>query len=234
MSVLFAFLAFFCLILMVIGLVKPRLLIRWGEKRTRFRVILVYGSLFMILSMIGAAMETPTERAAKAEKRQIEQQQKEEQKAAAEKAKTEKAAQEAAEKERKQQEETVEKARKVMEENNRQAETENNYKITAKTIPYRTIARNPDQYKSTIVTYTGRVLQVMESGNKLTFRIGVGTNMDDVFMVSYRKLSTESRILEDDVLTFYGEFKGITKYTTVLDQEISVPEVNARYIVRRN
>ena len=38
-----------CLIAIVIGLVKPGLVIKWGEKKTRPRVLVFYGGLFIVL-----------------------------------------------------------------------------------------------------------------------------------------------------------------------------------------
>ena len=43
------------LIAMVAGLIKPGMVIRWGEKRTRPRVLMVYGGLFIVL-LIGLGM----------------------------------------------------------------------------------------------------------------------------------------------------------------------------------
>ena len=36
-----------CLIAIVIGLVKPGLVIKWGEKKTRPRVLVFYGGFYL-------------------------------------------------------------------------------------------------------------------------------------------------------------------------------------------
>lgn len=51
LSMILFFLSF---ILMIVGLVKPGLVIRWGKKRTRLRAFLIYGFctiVFFILFM---------------------------------------------------------------------------------------------------------------------------------------------------------------------------------------
>lgn len=57
MDMLLVLLGLSLLIAMVVGLIKPSLVIRWGEKRTRPRVLMVYGGLFVasfiILGMTG-------------------------------------------------------------------------------------------------------------------------------------------------------------------------------------
>lgn len=175
--------------------------------------------LFIALGMT----RTPADKAARAETTQIEQQQKAEKKVAVDKEKSDKAFKEAADKER-----------KTKEEVERKAQDEQNFKLSAQTIDYKTLARNPEQYKGAKVTYTGKVLQVLESGNDIAMRITIEQNMDKVFYVNYRKDSVESRILEDDMVTFYGEFKGIKQYEAIMGNKVSVPEVYARYITRKN
>lgn len=43
MNTLLVLLLLVSLIAMVVGLVKPGLVIRWGEKKTRPRVLMIYG-----------------------------------------------------------------------------------------------------------------------------------------------------------------------------------------------
>lgn len=54
---------------------------------------------------------------------------------------------------------------------------------------------------------------------------------EDTIYVDYeRKSANESRILEDDIITLYGELNGIKKYIAVLGNEISIPHFVAKYI----
>ena len=56
-STIFALLSFIAFMAMLIGLIRPTLVIHWGEKRTRGRVILYYGLGLIILSILVPALE---------------------------------------------------------------------------------------------------------------------------------------------------------------------------------
>lgn len=51
MDVLLVLLILISLVAMVAGLIKPSLVIRWGEKKTRPRVLMVYSGLFIVFFM---------------------------------------------------------------------------------------------------------------------------------------------------------------------------------------
>jgi len=52
MNMLLGLLLLGSLIAMVVGLIKPGLVIRWGEQKTRPRVLMVYGGLFILLFVV--------------------------------------------------------------------------------------------------------------------------------------------------------------------------------------
>ncbi|MBR7072055.1 MAG: hypothetical protein IKI33_00365, partial [Eubacterium sp.] len=58
-----------------------------------------------------------------------------------------------------------------------------------------------------------------------------GYDIDDIVYVTYTQREGESRILEDDIVTFYGEYAGLMSYESTLGGKITIPEVNAKYIV---
>ena len=49
MDTLLVLLGLASLIAMIVGLINPGLVIRWGEKKTRPRVLMVYGGLLIVL-----------------------------------------------------------------------------------------------------------------------------------------------------------------------------------------
>lgn len=111
------------------------------------------------------------------------------------------------------------------------------YKETCKKIPFKDLARNPDKHEGKKVKFTGEVIQVIEStwGNSVEYRIAVskeswGYSADDVVYVTYTPSENESRILEDDIVTFYGEFKGLYSYNSTLGGKITIPQVEAKVI----
>lgn len=106
-------------------------------------------------------------------------------------------------------------------------------KSEAKTIPYKTLARTPDDYKGASVTYTGKVIQVQEEGNNVGLRVNVTKNSygyEDTMFVVYDKGIVKGRVLEDDIITFWGTSKGLLTYKTVLGAEMTIPQVLATIV----
>lgn len=104
-------------------------------------------------------------------------------------------------------------------------------------IAYKDLARDPDKYEGKKVKFTGEVIQVVESSwsDSTDYRVAVtkdeyGYNYDDVVYVEYERSEGESRVLEDDIITFYGEFEGLYSYTSTMGGKITIPQVNAEYI----
>lgn len=91
---------------------------------------------------------------------------------------------------------------------------------------YEELFRNNSQYAGKIVHYVGKVVQTQEdSSNSYTMRANVtekeyGLWEDDVFL-NYQG----NRVLEDEIVEFWGEVKGVRKYTTVLGASRSIPEI---------
>jgi hypothetical protein len=85
------------------------------------------------------------------------------------------------------------------------------------------------------VVFTGKVVQVLEMGSKTAMRVNVTKGeygiWDDTVWVNYTRKSGESRILEDDIIKFWGTVKGRRTYTAVLGQEITLPEIDAKYLL---
>lgn len=109
------------------------------------------------------------------------------------------------------------------------------YKSSCKVIPYIDIARNPNNYVGNKVTFTGKVVQVQESGKRVVLRVNVTKDeygfWEDTIYIDYRrKTDNESRVLEEDIITIYGEVKGLKNYTAVLGNQISIPHIIAEYI----
>lgn len=110
------------------------------------------------------------------------------------------------------------------------------YQAQCKEYSYKELARNPNQYKGEKVKFTGKVIQVQESwGNSVILRVDVTKDeyglWDDTIYVDYKyKDENESKILDDDIISIYGEFKGQKTYATVLGSSMSIPQIEAQYI----
>lgn len=107
-------------------------------------------------------------------------------------------------------------------------------KSEAKTIPYKDLARNPDNYKGAAVKYTGKVIQVQEDGNTVALRVNVTVDeygiYNDTVFVTYDKSIVSGRILEDDIISFWGVSAGLFTYQTVMGAEMTIPQVDAQIV----
>jgi uncharacterized membrane protein len=116
------------------------------------------------------------------------------------------------------------------------SESMEEYKSSAKHIQYIELARNPDNYKTKRVVYTGKVIQTLELGigNNVVLLVNVTKGeyglWDDTVYVNYRRSDGESRILENDIITLWGTVKGLKTYKSVLGAKITIPEIDAKYI----
>lgn len=150
-----------------------------------------------------------------------------------EKKKKEQEEKERKEQEKKERQEQEEKERKEQEEKEKQEQEE--YKNECKQYEYKDIARNPKNYEGEHITFTGKVIQVVE-GYFNTVRLIVSVNKDeygiwsDNIYCSYTYSENEGKILEEDIIKFYGECKGTTTYTSIFGQRITVPEVEIKYL----
>lgn len=112
-------------------------------------------------------------------------------------------------------------------------------KDRAQGFDFASAARNPDQCEGKLVRGNGKVIQVAEGwGNSVTLRVNVtrklnsyGNSWDDTVLMRYRRRSdTESRILDDDLITFWGRCEGVETYTTVLGHTMTIPSVDAQIV----
>lgn len=105
------------------------------------------------------------------------------------------------------------------------------YKASCITVNYSDVERNPRTYEGSDIVFSGSVIQVSEGWfDSVTLRVD---NDGDIWYVTYiRADDTESRILENDYITIYGECTGVTSYTSILGSTITIPSVSGKYIDR--
>ena len=95
-------------------------------------------------------------------------------------------------------------------------------------ITYEQLARTPDDYKGKKVSMTGKVVQVMENSDITQLRVAINGNYDDIVLLEINKSDLDkSRILDDDLITFYGTSADVYTYKATLGQEITVPAILA-------
>lgn len=99
-----------------------------------------------------------------------------------------------------------------------------------RSLTYKELARNPQNYIDEKVVYTGKVIEVKESGSNVVFRINIteGQNgYDDTVYVTYKRKNDEPRILEDDIVKFWGQSKGLKTYESAMGGTVTIPQINA-------
>lgn len=90
-------------------------------------------------------------------------------------------------------------------------------------ISYENLARNPDDYVGKYITGSGEVAQVIEGENEIQLRVAVNDDYDDMIFLAYNPEIMDSRILEDDHITYYGMSLGTITYESTLGGNITIP-----------
>jgi hypothetical protein len=103
------------------------------------------------------------------------------------------------------------------------------YKASCKQYPYKKIQRKPDKYDGKKIKVSGKVIQVSE-GWFDSVDLRVEDSSGNIWYVEYSYSDGESKILEDDKVTVYGECTGTESYTSVLGNSITIPSIDAKYI----
>lgn len=113
-------------------------------------------------------------------------------------------------------------------------ELETIYISKCKIIPYDDLARYPSKYDGEYVKFYGKVVQVCsEATSSLyysTYRVATSGNYNNVVYIYVDNYNSGHRILEDDWITFYGQFDGLYTYTTVMGASITIPSIKVEYI----
>ncbi|MBR6404433.1 MAG: YARHG domain-containing protein [Eubacterium sp.] len=82
-------------------------------------------------------------------------------------------------------------------------------------INYESLCRKPDEYKGMKIYMSGRVNSMLEEDEGTLLQIDVG---EGLLMVLVDPSTMEVRVLENDEVTFFGEYQGLGKYETVMGQ----------------
>lgn len=97
-------------------------------------------------------------------------------------------------------------------------------------ITYDNLARNPDDYLSSLVSFSGEVVQIIEGNEIVQARVAVNSDYDNMIFIEYFSSIVPSRVLEGDQITFYGSSAGLITYESTMGASISIPSVYVRHI----
>lgn len=105
--------------------------------------------------------------------------------------------------------------------------TREEYIAQCEDLSYSGISRNPDEYKGRKAVISGTVVQVQEGLlDSVTLRVQTEYG---IWYVTYTRPEGESRILENDRITCYGECRGVQTYTALLGNQVTIPSMQMKY-----
>ena len=111
------------------------------------------------------------------------------------------------------------------------------YKEECQTYNYKDIFRYAEDYKGKYVKFTGEVIQVMEDTygviKMYTLRVNVTKTdygYEDTVYVRYFPMENAPRILEEDIITIYGELEGLETYTSIMGSSVTIPSITSNYV----
>ncbi len=90
-------------------------------------------------------------------------------------------------------------------------------------ITYKQLARTPDDFIGKKIKFSGKVAQVMDGDDETQIRLAVNESYDTVLYCGYDPKILDFRILQDDQITVYGEFRGLYSYQSTGAGVITIP-----------
>lgn len=112
--------------------------------------------------------------------------------------------------------------------------SESDFKSSCKNIKYDDLFRNIKEYDGEKVHVKGKINQVVSDGEKESIYMvaitkGEYETWTDIVYVVLDRSNYKDKLLEGDIVDFYGECNGTKTYTTVLGAGNEVPKISALY-----
>lgn len=116
--------------------------------------------------------------------------------------------------------------------------SEDDYKAECQTVDYKELCRYPEKYEGTKIVVKVKVSQIIDanfSGSEKAWRTytdnsGYGFYADDEYYMFDKRGGDAVKILEDDIITVYGEFTGLEKITRALTSTTDeLPRIDVKY-----
>lgn len=116
--------------------------------------------------------------------------------------------------------------------------SEDDYKAECQNVDYKELCRYPEKYEGTKITVKVKVSQIIDanfSGSEKAWRTytdnsGYGFYADDEYYMLDKRGGDAVKILDDDIITVYGEFTGLEKITRALTSTTDeLPRIEVKY-----
>lgn len=116
--------------------------------------------------------------------------------------------------------------------------SEDDYKAECQTVDYKELCRYPEKYEGTKIVVKVKVSQIIDanfSGSEKAWRTytdnsGYGFYADDEYYMLDKRVGDAVKILDDDIITVYGEFTGLEKITRALTSTTDeLPRIEVKY-----
>jgi hypothetical protein len=113
---------------------------------------------------------------------------------------------------------------------------EDDFKNSCKTVKYGEIEKSPDKYVGQKVKFKGKILEIQEVSGVGIMRIAVTYmgydiwNFNDAVWVNY---TGTTDAVKDDIVTVYGTMLLPKSYTSQAGWEITIPQMDAKYIEKK-
>ena len=116
--------------------------------------------------------------------------------------------------------------------------SEDDYKAECQSVDYKELCRYPEKYEGTKIAVKVKVSQIIDanfSGSEKAWRTytdnsGYGFYADDEYYMLDKRGGDAVKILEDDIITVYGEFTGLEKITRALTSTTDeLPCIEVKY-----
>ena len=100
-------------------------------------------------------------------------------------------------------------------------DTKGNYKVTKTN--YESFARNEDKYKDESISFSAKVIEVVDGDSYTIYRLAVDKSYDAIFLGIISNDDLSVRILEDDMVTIKATSTGLYSYNSTMGGKITIP-----------
>lgn len=91
--------------------------------------------------------------------------------------------------------------------------------------------RNPDNHKGKLIYFEGKIIQAVDGNPENTYRVAFNGDSEKIFLVTFALPEDAERLLEDDKVSVYAQFKGVETYSSVIGKAITVPYCSATLMI---